>query len=437
MRTAIAAFLVALLFTAFPPPPVQAAPTEVNVRIEGRSETLFEGPILAEPHEVQALSDEQPRRCDGINALDPWNEFPAPTPTSTSVDAMNIIGEPFNGKWYPGFEDYFITRWGPDREEEGMSWGLLVNNVFTSVGGCQYQLDHGDEVLWVYNAFNHRPLLALFPQGYSSGTRPLTATAELGVPFTVEVVSYGDDAEDVPPPSPGRAGSTPFEGAEVAPVQTSGKGFEKVDVTSPETVTTDAEGKATVTFAQPGWHRIKATVAGAPGDEQAIRSNRLDVCVPEAGAGGCEEPWPEDEVRIPPVAEKPKADEGAPGQQGLPPGGDTGAPPLSKPAERRGSRVRISTPQLNRSNIARGRVGVSWRVLSAGVGIEGWRISSQTLGRRGARYVSRATGAGKTSALLRLPLGQTYRLRLTVTDLLARSSTATIGDVVVPDGDRR
>ena len=169
--------------------PVQAAPTLLNVRIEGQSETLFEGPILTEGHEVEASSDTQERPCDGTN--NGAHRTPGPTPTAASVDAIGLIGETFDGKWYPGYDDYFITRWGPDEQSatEGAYWGILVNNVFTSVGGCQYELGAGNEVLWVYNAFSDRPFLALFPvaAGYTSGARPLTATAELGKPFEVEV----------------------------------------------------------------------------------------------------------------------------------------------------------------------------------------------------------------------------------------------------------
>ena len=314
MRTSIATLTITTLITALVASNAQAAPTQVNVRIEGRSETLFEGPILTEGHDVQASSDTQERSCDGINPNDPENTTPGPTPTAASVDAMSLIGETFDGQWYGGYDDYFITRWGPDQEEQGMSWGILVNNVFTDVGGCQYELRTGDEVLWAYNAFEHRPFLALLPvaAGYTSGTRPLTATAELGKPFEVEVLDYDDEEEDVPPAAPARTGSSPYEGAEVSPVQTSVKGFEKVETTSPETVTTNADGKASITFTTPGWHRIKATAVNTGGEEDAIRSNRLDVCVPEAGASGCGEPPAEDQVRIPPhTAEEAKREEEA------------------------------------------------------------------------------------------------------------------------------
>src|SRR6187200_1737592 len=65
-------------------PVAQAAPTQVNVRIEGRSETLFEGPILTEGHNVRASSDSSAppggRRCNGLN--NGQNPSPGPTPTA-------------------------------------------------------------------------------------------------------------------------------------------------------------------------------------------------------------------------------------------------------------------------------------------------------------------------------------------------------------------
>jgi hypothetical protein len=303
MRTSIAALFAAILITILATSSVAwSAPTEINVRIEGESETLFEGPIWTEGHDVEASSDTKERTCDGINPNDPENVVPGPTPTAASVDAMSLIGETFDGQWYGGYDDYFITRWGPEQEADGMSWGVLVNNVFTDVGGCQYELSPDDEVLWAYDAFGEGPFLALYPAGDTDGAPPLTATAELGEPFAVEVLDYDEDAEDPPPASPGRTGSSPFAGADVSPVQTSAKkGFEKVDAASPATVKTDADGRAGITFTTTGWHRIKAAAVNAQGKEDAIRSNRLDVCVPVAGETDCGEPPPEDQVRTPPA----------------------------------------------------------------------------------------------------------------------------------------
>ncbi|HTA97383.1 MAG TPA: DUF4430 domain-containing protein [Solirubrobacteraceae bacterium] len=300
MRTTVATLAVATLMIFATS--AQAAPTLVNVRIEGKNETLFEGPILTEGHEVKASSDTQERPCDGINSLDPQNKTPGATPTAASADAMSLIGETFDGQWYPGYDDYFITRWGPDEQDpaEGAYWGILVNDVFTNVGGCQYELHENDEVLWVYDAFKERANLALFPAGDTASRPPLTAIAQLGQPFGLQVEVYGDDKEDNPPTEPDRADATPYKGAEVSPVLTSSKGLEQVQTTSPEVVTTSSEGKASITFTTPGWHRIKAgTPLGKEGEEEAVRSNRIDVCVPAPGETGCGPQPAEDESRTP------------------------------------------------------------------------------------------------------------------------------------------
>jgi hypothetical protein len=332
MRTRIAASIAATLIVTFAPSLANAAPTVVNVRIEGQSETLFEGPVLTEGHDVEASSDTQQRPCNGVNSLDPQNASPGLTPTAASADAMSIIGETFDGEWYPGYNDYFITRWGPDEEDqaEGAYWGILVNDVFTDVGGCQYELHEDDEVLWVYNAFEERPNLALYPAADTSARPPLTATAQLDQPFSVQVEAYGDDEEDNPPAEPARDEATPYQGADVSPVLTSANGFEKVQTASPQTVATNAQGAASVTFSTPGWHRIKATVV-VEGKEDAIRSNRLDICVPELGQSECGPPPAEDIVRTPPPASfagQPEAEHTQqPAKTGTEAGTSGGSPP--------------------------------------------------------------------------------------------------------------
>jgi hypothetical protein len=106
-----------------------------------------------------------------------------------------------------------------------------------------------------------------------------------------------------------------------------------------------------------------------------------------------------------------------------------------------GSRIvsppRVQTPRLDGLGAGRGLVGVSWQVLEGAEDLGSWTISSQTLGLAGAGYVIRATGsANATAALLTLPAGATYELRITFTDLLGGSSTTQIGKVLVPHDDR-
>ena len=95
--------------------------------------------------------------------------------------------------------------------------------------------------------------------------------------------------------------------------------------------------------------------------------------------------------------------------------------------------VRIAPRGLDRDRIAAGIVGVSWQVKDVGVGISKWSVAAKRLGRKGARFVTRATGTAKSSAQVRLPRGARYLLRLTVTDLLGRGSSVSLGTVRVPD----
>jgi hypothetical protein len=432
MRTSIAALLVASLFSVIAASGAGAAPTQVNVRIEGKERTLFEGPISTAVHKVRASSDTQWRRCNGINVNDPLNTEPGVVPTSASADAMRIISETFDGLWYNQYEDYFLTRWGPDTQNPAKNeyWGVLVNNVFTSVGGCQYQLDEGDEVLWIYDAFDGRTRLGLYPATYAGNATPLTATAELGQPFEVEVDGWSTSSESAPPPSPQRTGYTPFEGAEVAPVETSEKGFEKAETESPATVTTGADGVASITFATAGWHRIKATALGGGGEETVVRSNRLDVCVPQPPASGCGPLPAEDQVRTPPPPVAGEQEGGEDSKEEQPPGGGQGKAPTTGSTEP--GRVELRSLRMIRSRITHGLLGVSWTVLDPGPGIEKWTISSKTLGSKGAGWVDRVSGSKRTAATFRLPHNHSYRLQLTVIDTLGRRSKIPVGKVRVP-----
>jgi hypothetical protein len=283
-----------------------AAPTEMTVRVEGKEGTLFEGPVLTEGHDVQAASDTQPRRCDGTN--NNAHRDPMATPTAAAVDAMEMTGQAFDATWFDGFDDYYVTQFGPDHEDLGAAqyWGILVNGVFTPVGGCQFGDRAGDEALWVYDAFSARKFLwlAAASDPTAAPRTPLpTAYVEVGQPLALLVESYEG----------GGAAPTRAEGITVAPVATAaGNGVQTVEVGSPEAVTTAADGSAEITFSTPGWHRIKAQKEAG-----FIRSNRLDVCVEPAGGGGCGAIPADAQLRVPE-----KEGEGGPEGGGGTPGGD-------------------------------------------------------------------------------------------------------------------
>jgi hypothetical protein len=284
-----ASLLAALLLLLTPA--AEAAPTELTVRIEGATRTLFEGPILSDGHDIQASSDGQARHCDGTNGG--ANPTPGPTPTAAAVDAIGLVGGDFDGSWYPGFDDYLVQRWGPDREdpEAAAYWGVLVNGLLTPVGGCQWRDTAGDEVLWAYDAFSGRKLLRLAAaDDPSSAPDPAAPTAmvEVGQPLDLRVQAYSGGEGQAPKVDPAA-------GIAVAPVATeSGSGYETAEVGSPDAVVTAADGTASVSFDAVGWWRLKAQE-----DAHYVRSNRLDVCVEPLGGGSCGPPPADAQLRVP------------------------------------------------------------------------------------------------------------------------------------------
>jgi hypothetical protein len=266
----------------------------VLVRTEGKTKTLFEGPLMTRGHDVTADgntrdgADTVTHKCDATN--NGGSPTPEPTPTASTAEGLQLVGYPtIGGDWYDGFDDYFVTRFGPDKQDESTYayWGILVNGVYTSVGGCQYPMAEDDEALWVYDAFNARvPLRLDGPEGIGAPTSaaehtPSVApvkkvfTVALGAPFTVHVKGFYDTYD------PGNWTKAP--GIGVSPVSTDPTdGSQTVLTSDPATVNSDVNGDATITWTTPGWKRIKAD-----GGTSTIRSNRLDVCVKNAAGDDC------------------------------------------------------------------------------------------------------------------------------------------------------
>jgi hypothetical protein len=421
MRKSLAACCAAILFTLLVAPLARAA--EFDVRIEGKEETLYEGRLPVAIHPIEAASDTKARECAAVNEA---GEEPAVTPTLAAAEAMESIGQTFDARWSGSngpHGDYFVTRWGPDEEDaaEGAWWGILVNDALTKVGGCQYRLHEDDEVLWLWNAFGSRPLLALFPEAahYTAGPRPTRVVAEAGEPIPLEVVSYPAGGEGVAPESPSRTGSSPYRGAEIAPVTVNAEGFQRVELAGPGAVTTDAEGKASVTYDEPGVYRIKAAVGPLGIDEGAVRSNGLEICV-EAKAGECGESAPG-------------------GEAGGGSGTTTTQPPTTtataSSATAPTAAPKIGKARLVRSGLASGRLKIGWQVLDPGAGVKGWKVETRTVGGKGG-WTVRAHGGDATGATIRLGRGKAFQVRLVVTDLAGHSKAYGLGKVSIPGRDR-
>ncbi|HVE67734.1 MAG TPA: Ig-like domain-containing protein [Solirubrobacteraceae bacterium] len=230
--TTLAVLVAALAFAASP---ALAAPATVNLRIEGKTSTIFEGPVTTD---AKTLTKDAsgPHACDGTNGG--ANPAPGPTMTTALDDGAIAGGFTWDGTWF-SFGDFGIDRIGPDANSSSEFWGYAHNWQSSSVGGCQQQVADGDDVLFGYDYFSKTALLRL--------TGP--ATAEANRPVTVTVVD-------------GQSGS-PAAGASVGGT-----------VTGPD-------GQATVTFSSTGVQRLKAERPAA------LRSNALVVCVHRGDDGTC------------------------------------------------------------------------------------------------------------------------------------------------------
>jgi hypothetical protein len=386
----------------------------VDVRVEGATQTLFEGPVRSSGNPVRAASDSQQRHCDGTN--NSQHPTPGATATGTAVEGLRTAGMDFDARWFPGFDDYYLTRFGPDAEnvDAYAFWGVIVDDVFSDVGGCQAQVVDGNRVLWAYDAFHNRGFLKLAVAGDTAATPSPTATIVSGEPLTISVTrTYGEK-------SPSFAG---VGGVTVAPVTTAANGVQSVQPTAPGAVTTAVDGTADVIFGTPGWHRIKAD-AGAGG---AIRSNRLDVCVVSAPGGTCGAAPADTAAReaapLPPDPIGPGT--GGSGATPTKPGGG------KAPAQLVGAPI-IELPRFTTTGQKTGRVGVRWRVLQPGVGVRRWRFAARPANKRSGAFTALATGTKGSSAQLTLGGGQTWTVRVTFTDKLGRDVSQTVGDVLVP-----
>src|SRR4051812_8691362 len=215
--------------------PVVAAPVTVNLRVEGSSSTLFEGPVTTD---AKTLNKDAtgPHPCDGTNGG--ANPTPGPTMTGALDDASLAGGFTWDGTWF-SFGDFGIDWIGPDSSTSSEFWGYALNFQGSSVGGCQQQVRNGDEVLFGFDYFSKLHLLKL--------TAP--ASAEAGQPVTVTVV----DGQD----------GSPVAGASVGGALTG------------------ADGKAQLTFPDAGVQRLKADRS------DSVRSNAAVVCVHRGDDGTC------------------------------------------------------------------------------------------------------------------------------------------------------
>jgi hypothetical protein len=235
-RTALSLALVLAALVAAPT--ALAVPVTVNLRVEGPSKTVFDGPVTTDGHDVTTQTAGT-HKCDGTNgAAEPE---PGPTATAALDDAAKLAGFTIDGPYGNfGIDDYFLERVADEQIDPNSEyWSLWINHGFSDKGGCQKRVLAGQDVLWAGIPFSVSvPLKLAGPD-----------SAVTGQPVQVQVTdgSNGD----------------PQGGATVGGA------------------TTGQDGRATLTFPDEGIYRLKAE------KPNTIRSNSVVLCVGPPGAAPC------------------------------------------------------------------------------------------------------------------------------------------------------
>ena len=208
--------------------------TNEYTRLEGSDSEglIFEGCIESGPEDITTPSGGT-HKCDGTNN----NANPNPGANAiTQIQSAAVADDfTFDGTFFAQFDDFFISRISDTTQTANEFWGLLLDQTFTPVGGCQSEVAGGtQELLWAFNAFGVTSFLTITPQ---------FAIVPVGTQtFTVNV--QGHD---------GNGAESPFAGASV---QGGSSGI------------TDANGNIAINVPTlPGCYEYKAT------GPSAIRSN--------------------------------------------------------------------------------------------------------------------------------------------------------------------
>ncbi|NJQ06954.1 DUF4430 domain-containing protein [Streptomyces lonarensis] len=136
----------AAVSTAAAAPSLQAAPVTVNLTVTGPTSVLFDDQVTTDGGVVTPLT-ETAQLCDGTN-------FGAnPTAGATPTTALNDSGLDWDGIWYTSFEDYLVTEIDGVVQTDSDFWLISVNGQATPVGGCQFLVENGDDVEFVWTDY--------------------------------------------------------------------------------------------------------------------------------------------------------------------------------------------------------------------------------------------------------------------------------------------
>jgi hypothetical protein len=88
----------------------------VNLRIEGKDSTIYEGKVFTGPQVVTTPSGGS-HSCDGTN--NGANPAPFANGVSALVDSARLCSFPLDGSFSSQFDDFFITKIGDSDSNDG------------------------------------------------------------------------------------------------------------------------------------------------------------------------------------------------------------------------------------------------------------------------------------------------------------------------------
>lgn len=224
-----------------------AGPANVTVRAEGTTTTLIPRTAVKTTMTPVVKDSNSAHNCTG---------------TSTAGALELASGGAWTGTWFDSFHAYTVDSIEGETHTFGTTgdyYGFWVNNRFSSLGVCDFELQEGDQVLLFADRCNdvgpppdYECLDSRLPTALTA-----PANAGRGVPFSVHVDHFDKSGNPI-----ALAGAT---------------------VTGPGvSATTDGAGNAAITLADTGAFELKASK-----DPDYVRSEGRTVCVHDGDDGSC------------------------------------------------------------------------------------------------------------------------------------------------------
>ncbi|MEV7416375.1 DUF4430 domain-containing protein [Streptomyces sp. NPDC089919] len=126
------------------------AAVKVTLTVQGPDGLLFKGKVKTKGHDVSTATGGT-HKCDGTNGG--ANPTKVPTPTAALDDAAKNHYFGWDGTWYASFDDFSVDTIKGVSGGGSAYWNISVNGTPTPVGGCQFKLNAGDQVSFVWTSF--------------------------------------------------------------------------------------------------------------------------------------------------------------------------------------------------------------------------------------------------------------------------------------------